>query len=169
MGKCNGLYSESFTCVSVCRKRLFMLYYVEHLCLKVTVCAYRPWVRDARIVSWQFHHYRDRLFLSQRSYDEYRNCIRRRSGTEGSARPAADGTGDYGRACGLQPDLPGRALPPGHPGRCCCRYPCHVADCKADAMGRGQTGKRYYSFMYRNRSCNRCGNICRGQTLSCGL
>lgn len=50
MGKCNGLYSESFTCVSVCRKRLFMLYYVEHLCLKVTVCAYRPWVRDARIV-----------------------------------------------------------------------------------------------------------------------
>ena len=50
MGKCNGLYSGSFTCVSVCRKRLFMLYYVEHLCLKVTVCAYRPWVRDARIV-----------------------------------------------------------------------------------------------------------------------
>lgn len=34
MGKCNGLYSESFTCGSVRRKRLFMLYYVEYLCLK---------------------------------------------------------------------------------------------------------------------------------------
>ena len=57
--------------------------------LKVTVCAYRPWIRDARVVPY--------------GYDERGDRIWRRCCSKGPSPGAAHRAGPPCPACGIQP------------------------------------------------------------------
>ena len=132
--------------------------------LKVTVCAYRPWIRDARILP----------------YGDSINTATGYSFPSGHTMNAATVFG--GGA--VRKDLPGMlraalgvmvvlvafsriylGVHTPQDSRRCLRHACHVDDSETYAMGKSPSGKRPSDRIYRHRPCNLCGSLCRCEAL----
>ena len=129
--------------------------------LKVTVCAYRPWIRDARILP-------------------YGDSINTATGYSFASGQTMNAATVFGGGA-VRKDLPGmlRAAlgvmvvlvafsriylgvhTAGYSCRRCLRNACHVSDSETYAMGKSPSGKRPSDRIYRHRPCNLCGSLCR--------
>ena len=142
--------------------------------LKVTVCAYRPWIRDARILP-----YGDSINTAT-GYSFPSGHTMNAATVFGGGAVRKDLPGMLRAALGVMVVLVAfsRIYLGVHTpqdilvGAVCgtlvmwmtlklMQHACHVDDSETYAMGKSPSGKRPSDRIYRHRPCNLCGSLCR--------